>query len=88
MVTAFEFQLHEQARQVISGSFSFPWTQAQQVLEFGAEYAAQAPDDLMVSMFVGAVPPEAKPIVSISVGGVGRGSFPAQDRLAQASSRR
>jgi FAD/FMN-containing dehydrogenase len=67
VVTAFEFQLHEQDRQVISGSYSFPWKEAQQVLEFGAEYAAQAPDDLMVSMFIGAFPPEAKPIVTISV---------------------
>ena len=67
VVTAFEFQLHEQDRQVISGSYSFPWKEAQQVLEFGAEYAAQAPDELSVSMFIGAFPPEAKPIVSISV---------------------
>jgi hypothetical protein len=67
VVTAFEFQLHEQDRQVISGSYSFPWEEAQQVLEFGAEYAAQAPDDLLVSLFIGAFPPEAKPIVSISV---------------------
>jgi FAD/FMN-containing dehydrogenase len=67
VVTAFEFQLHEQARQVISGSYSFPWEQAQQVLEFGAEYAAQAPDDLLVSLFIGAFPPEAQPVVSISV---------------------
>jgi hypothetical protein len=37
------------------------------VLEFGAEYAAQAPDELMVSLFIGAFPPEAQPIVSISV---------------------
>ncbi len=67
VVTAFEFQLHEQDRQVISGSYSFPWEEAQQVLEFGAEYAAQAPDELLVSLFIGAFPPEAKPIVSISV---------------------
>ena len=67
VVTAFEFQLYEQDRQVISGSYSFPWEEAQQVLEFGAEYAAQAPDDLLVSLFIGAFPPEAQPIVSISV---------------------
>ena len=67
VVTAFEFQLHEQDRQVISGSYSFPWEEALQVLEFGAEYAAQAPDELAVAMFIGAFPPEAKPVVSISV---------------------
>ncbi len=67
VVTAFEFQLHEQDRQVISGSYSFPWEQVQQVLEFGAEYAAQAPDELIVSLFIGAFPPEAQPVVSISV---------------------
>ena len=67
VVTAFEFQLYEQDRQVISGSYSFPWEEAQQVLEFGAEYAAQAPDDLLVTLFIGAFPPEAQPIVSISV---------------------
>lgn len=67
VVTAFEFQLHEQDRQVISGSYSFPWKEAQQVLEFGAEYAARAPDDLNVSLFIGAFPPDAQPVVSISV---------------------
>jgi FAD/FMN-containing dehydrogenase len=67
VVTAFEFQLHEQDRKVISGSYSFSWDEAQQVLEFGAEYAAQAPDDLQVSLFIGAFPPEAKPVVTISV---------------------
>lgn len=67
VVTAFEFQLHEQNRQVVSGSYSFPFEQAQQVLEFGADFAAQAPDELLVSLFIGAFPPESDPIVSISV---------------------
>ncbi len=67
VVTAFEFQLHEQNRQVVSGSYSFPFEQAQQVLEFGAEYAANAPDELLVALFIGAFPPDAEPRVSISV---------------------
>ncbi|MDX1556412.1 MAG: FAD-binding oxidoreductase, partial [Xanthomonadales bacterium] len=42
VVTAFEFQLHEQNRQVVSGSYSFPFEQAQQVLEFAGEFAGEA----------------------------------------------
>ena len=67
VVTAFEFQLHEQDRQVVSGSYTFPFEQAQQVLEFGAEFANQAPDELLVGSFIGAFPPESKPMVRISV---------------------
>ncbi len=67
VVTAFEFGLHEQNRQVVSGSYTFPFEQAQQVLEFGAEFAAQAPDELSVGSFIGAFPPSGEPAVRISV---------------------
>ncbi len=67
VVTAFEFQLHEQNRQVVSGSYSFPFEQAQQVLEFAGEFAGQAPDELLVGSFIGAFPPDGEPRCSISV---------------------
>jgi FAD/FMN-containing dehydrogenase len=67
VVTAFEFQLHEQNRQVVSGSYYFPFEEAQQVLEFGAEFAAQAPDELSVGTFFGAFPPDGEPRLSLSV---------------------
>jgi FAD/FMN-containing dehydrogenase len=67
VATAFEFQLHEQDREVISGSYYFPFEQAQQILEFGAEFAAQAPDELSVGSFIGAFPPDAEPRVNLSV---------------------
>jgi hypothetical protein len=67
VATAFELQLHPQDREVISGSYSFQFEQAQQVLEFAAEFAAEAPDELSVGSFIGAFPPESDPIVNISV---------------------
>ena len=42
VVTAFEFQLHPMGREVISGSFGFPFEQARQVFEFAGEFAASA----------------------------------------------
>jgi FAD/FMN-containing dehydrogenase len=66
VVTAFEFQLHPMERQVISGSYGFPFEQARQVLEFASEFAAEAPDELQVTPFLGAFPGNG-PICNISI---------------------
>jgi FAD/FMN-containing dehydrogenase len=66
VVTAFEFRLHPMDRQVISGSFGFPFEQARQVFEFAGEFAAAAPDVLQVVPFIGAFPGN-DPVVNISI---------------------
>ncbi len=49
VVTSFKFQLHPMQRQVVRGRFSFPGSEAKQVLNFFAEYSENAPDNLYVS---------------------------------------
>jgi hypothetical protein len=49
VVTSFKFQLHPMQRQVVRGRFSFPGSEAKQVLNFFADYSENAPDDLYVS---------------------------------------
>ena len=66
VVTAFEFQLHPMDRQVISGSYGFPFEQARQVFEFAGEFAAAAPDELQVVPFIGAFPGN-DPICNLSI---------------------
>ena len=66
VVTAFEFRLHPMDRQVISGSFGFPYEQARQVFEFAGEFAAEAPDVLQVVPFLGAFPGN-DPFVNLSI---------------------
>jgi FAD/FMN-containing dehydrogenase len=66
VVTAFEFQLHPMDRQVISGSYGFPFEQARQVFEFAGEFAAEAPDVLQVVPFIGAFPGN-DPVCNISI---------------------
>lgn len=66
VVTAFEFQLHPMDRQVISGSYGFPFEQARQVFEFAGEFAAEAPDVLQVVPFIGAFPGN-DPICNLSI---------------------
>lgn len=46
VVTNFEFQLHPMQRQVVGGSIGFPMSEAKQILNFVAEYSANAPDEL------------------------------------------
>jgi FAD/FMN-containing dehydrogenase len=48
VVTMFEFGLHPMERQVIGGFIAFPFAQARQVLDFYAEYSANAPDELYI----------------------------------------
>ena len=46
VATAFEFQLHPMQRQVIGGEILFPLDRARELLEFYADYSANAPDDV------------------------------------------
>jgi FAD/FMN-containing dehydrogenase len=66
VVTAFQFRLHPMEREVISGSFGFPFEQARQVFEFAGEYAAGAPDELQLVPFIGAFPGN-DPVVNLSI---------------------
>ena len=66
VVTAFEFQLHPMDRQVLSGSYGFPFEQTRQVVQFAGEFAAAAPDDLQVVPFIGAFPGN-DPVCNLSI---------------------
>lgn len=66
IVTTFEFRLHPMDREVISGSYGFPFEQARQVFDFVGEYAASAPDTLQVVPFLGAFPGN-DPVCNISI---------------------
>ena len=66
VVTAFEFQLHPMDRQVLSGSYGFPFEQTRQVVQFAGEFAAAAPDNLQVVPFIGAFPGN-DPICNLSI---------------------
>ena len=66
VVTAFEFQLHPTNREVIAGSYHFPFSEARQVLNFMAEYSSSAPDVLNVGGGLFAMP-GGDPTVSVSV---------------------
>ena len=46
VVTSFDFRLHKMDREVIGGTVAFPFSEAKSVLNFFAEYAAKAPDEL------------------------------------------
>ncbi len=46
VVTNFDFRLHPMARKVIGGRIAFPLSEAKSVLNFYADYAANAPDEL------------------------------------------
>jgi len=46
VATAFEFQLHPMQRQVVGGELLFPLDRARDLLEFYADYSANAPDDV------------------------------------------
>jgi len=46
VVTNFEFQLHPMQREVVFGNILFPINEAKSVLNFYADYAASAPDEL------------------------------------------
>ena len=46
VVTNFDFRLHPMDRQVVGGTVLFPFSEAKSVLNFYADYAANAPDEL------------------------------------------
>lgn len=60
VATAFEFQLHPMSRQVISGRYMFPFEKRREMLRFAAEYAYNAPDELLVGPFMGFFPGDSK----------------------------
>ena len=56
VVTSFLFRLHPMQRQVSFGRFVFPFSEAKQVMNFFAEYADGAPDELQVDGGIGGAP--------------------------------
>ena len=56
IVTSFLFRLHPMQRQVSVGRFIFPFAEARQVMNFFAEYADGAPDELQVDGGIGGAP--------------------------------
>jgi len=66
IVTSFLFRLHPMQRQVGRGFFAFPAAQAKQVLNFFAEFADGAPDELQVDGGFGGAPgQEAGAFISV-----------------------
>ena len=66
VVTAFKFQLHPMQREVVSGSFSFPYSQARQVIEVVGELASEAPDEIQMMPLLGAFSGE-EPFCNVSI---------------------
>jgi FAD/FMN-containing dehydrogenase len=60
VVTSFEFGLHPMQRQVVGGDIVFPLDRARELLDFYAEYTAEAPTELYVDAIMSA-PPGGKP---------------------------
>jgi FAD/FMN-containing dehydrogenase len=67
VVTGFEFRLHPMQRRVIGGDVVFPITRARELLDFYAEYAASAPDELYIDAAMLAPPGGAPGMFEISV---------------------
>ena len=53
VVTSFLFQLHEMQREVVTGYFAFPLSEAKQILSFYAEYSQKMPDEMSLGAGVG-----------------------------------
>ena len=56
VATSFLFRLHPMHRQVGVGRFAFPFSEAKQIMNFFAEYADSAPDELQVDGGIGGGP--------------------------------
>ncbi len=56
VVTNFEFQLHPMQREVVFGNILFPMSEAKSILNFYADYAANAPDELYLDCGIVARP--------------------------------
>jgi FAD/FMN-containing dehydrogenase len=59
VVTNFDFQLHPMDREIIGGTVVFPFSEAKRVLNFYADYAANAPDELALDGGISARPGQA-----------------------------
>jgi FAD/FMN-containing dehydrogenase len=67
VVTSFEFGLHPMQREVVGGTVAFPFGQARQVLEFYAEYQADAPDELFLNAFVNSTRGKPGSVIGLSL---------------------
>jgi FAD/FMN-containing dehydrogenase len=53
IVTSFLFQLHEMQRDVVTGFFAYPLSEAKQILSFYAEHSESIPDELSIGAGIG-----------------------------------
>jgi len=53
VVTSFLFQLHEMQRDVVTGYFAYPLSEAKQILSFFAEHSQKMPDEMSMGAGVG-----------------------------------
>jgi FAD/FMN-containing dehydrogenase len=58
VVTSFEFDLHELGPEVPAGTLVYPYDDAEEVLRFYREFAAEAPDEASVYAALAPAPPE------------------------------
>jgi FAD/FMN-containing dehydrogenase len=66
VVTSFLFRLHPMQREVVNAWFTFPLSEAKQVLNFFAEYADSAPDEMHVGGGIaGAIGKEAGVMIGV-----------------------
>ena len=56
VVTGFEFQLHPMKREVLLGNIMFPYARLKDALEFYAEHAPGAPDEMQIDLIYGFPP--------------------------------
>jgi FAD/FMN-containing dehydrogenase len=66
VATGFEYALHPVGPMVLAGPVVHPFAKAREVLEFFADYAPTAPDEVNVDLAIVA-PPGAKPMVAMEV---------------------
>ena len=53
VATSFLFQLHEMQRDVVTGFFAYPMSEAKQILSFYAEFSENIPDELSIGAGIG-----------------------------------
>jgi len=63
VVTGFEFNLHPMQREVLLGNFVFPMSKLKDALDFYADYAPGAPDELQIDLIFGYPPGDTKGFV-------------------------
>lgn len=67
VVTSFLFKLHPMQRNVVFGRYSWPATEAKRVFRFFAEYAESVPNDMHVSLGMGAFPGMPAAVVEMRI---------------------